>query len=83
MGEYLRVFTDSRTRPLVALLPMKRIEEMLPADRFMRVHRSHIINLNPIAHFSKGRVTLTDGVCLPIGDSYRTAFKQWLARRRA
>lgn len=83
MGEYLRVFTDSRARPLMALLPLKRIEGMLPADRFMRVHRSHIINLNRIAHFSKGRVTMTDGACLPIGDSYRAAFEQWLARRRA
>ena len=76
MGEYLRVYVGSQPRPLTALLSMKRMSELLPADRFLRIHRSYFINVNRIAHFAKGRVTLTDGTELPIGDSYRAAFEE-------
>lgn len=78
MGEYLRVYVDSQPRPLTALLSMKRIGEQLPAERFLRIHRSYFINVNRIAHFAKGHVTLTDGTELPIGDSYRAAFDERL-----
>ena len=83
MGEYLRIFTDSQPRPLMALLSMKRMSEMLPREHFMRIHRSHIINLNRIAHFSKGSVTLTDGTVLNIGDNYRADVEAWVAKRKA
>ena len=82
MGEYLRVYADSYARPLTALLSMKRISEQLPPDRFMRIHRSYILNLSRIAHFAKGRVTLTDGTELPIGDSYRSDFEKRLKGRQ-
>lgn len=81
MGEYLRVYADSHPRPLTTLLSMKRLGEQLPHDRFMRIHRSFIINLSRIAHFAKGRVTLNDETELPIGDSYRTAFEERLKKR--
>ncbi len=83
MGEYLRLYVDSAPRPLITLLSMKRLCEQLPPERFMRIHRSYVINLNKIAHFAKGRVTLSDGTELPIGDSYRAEFEERVARRRA
>lgn len=82
MGEYLRLYVDSLARPLMTLMPMKKMEEALPDDYFIRIHRSYILNINRIAHFAKGRVTLTDGTELPIGDSYRAAFEERLTRRR-
>lgn len=83
MGEYLRIYVDSQPRPITSLLAMKRIESQLPTDRFMRIHRSHIINLNRIAHVARGRVTMADGTELPIGDNYRAAFEAWMLQRKA
>ena len=48
MSEYIKIhLTDSR--PVMTLLRMKAIEEQLPSDRFMRVHRSYIVNLSKIS----------------------------------
>ncbi len=78
MGEYLRFYLTSQPRPLMTLMSMKRLEESLPADRFLRIHRSHVINLQYVTEVGKGRVMLSDGADLPIGDNYRAAFSMWL-----
>ena len=83
MGEYLRIYVDSAPRPLMTLFSMKRMEEMLPPDRFMRIHRSYIISLDRIAQVARGRVVLSDDIELPIGDNYRAAFEEWLSARMA
>jgi len=83
MGEYLRIFLDNNSRPVMTLFSMKRMEETLPADRFMRVHRSFIIGLDRITHVARGKVTLKDGTEVPIGDNYRAVFDEWLSARRA
>ena len=48
MSEYLRICCDDKDKPVIVLLSMKKIEEHLPSSRFMRIHRSFIINLNKI-----------------------------------
>ena len=82
MGEYLRIYLSTQPRPVMTLMPTKRMEETLPTDSFMRIHRSHIINLSQVAQVGRGRVSLLDGTELPIGDNYRQAFEEWLAVRR-
>ena len=48
MSEYLRISCDDKERPVIVLLSMKKIEEHLPSNKFMRIHRSFIINLDKI-----------------------------------
>lgn len=55
MGEYVRIHTaDGKT--LTTLYRLKNMEAALPADSFMRVHRSYIVNLHRIAGYAKGRI---------------------------
>lgn len=82
MGEYLRIFLTNQPRPVMTLMSMKRMEEALPDSHFKRVHRSHIINLSCIAEVAKGRVVLTDGSEVPIGDNYRADFSVWLEQQK-
>ena len=58
---------------------MKRLEERLPA-RFMRIHRSYIINLNKIVEVNKNRVIMGPDTFLPIGDLYKEAFFGYVNR---
>jgi DNA-binding LytR/AlgR family response regulator len=81
MGEYMRIFTNDRPRPIVTLLTMKSIEERLPKDRFLRVHRSSIVALASIREVARGNVVLSDGVVLSVGDNYRPALEAWLGQR--
>jgi len=78
MSEYLRIFSDDHTKPIMVLLSMKKMEEHLPSSRFMRIHRSYIINLKKIREVNKNHVSLDDDVSLPIGDIYKDAFFNYL-----
>ena len=78
MSEYLRICCDGRPKPVIVLLSMKKIEEHLPACRFIRIHRSYIINLSKISEVKKNHVILDDGSSMPIGDNYKEAFMAYL-----
>ena len=78
MSEYLKIHVEGEKDPVIVLLSMKKLEERLPADRFMRIHKSYIIALGQIREVARGRVSITPEVSLPIGDSYREAFNKYL-----
>ena len=78
MSEYLRISCDDRPKPVIVLLSMKKIEEHLPSNMFMRIHRSYIINLNKICEVKKNHVVIDEDVSLPIGDNYKDAFMNYL-----
>ena len=56
MSEYLRITCDDRDKPVIVLLSMKKIEEHLPVNKFMRIHRSYIIILTPHRRQLQGRL---------------------------
>ena len=78
MSEYLRIYLSDERKPIIVLLSMKRMEERLSKVGFMRVHRSYIINLNKIAEVSKSRILLDGNIDIPIGDSYREDFNNYI-----
>lgn len=80
MGEYVRIFIEGQDRAIMPLLSMKRIEEILPSDKFMRVHRSYIVNLGRITDVSRQRIIFGD-VYIPVGDNYKQAFLDYVNAR--
>ncbi len=81
MSEYLRISCDDRNKPVVVLLSMKKIEEHLPSAKFMRIHRSYIINLDKITEVKKNHVVIEGDVSLPIGDNYKETFMNYLNKK--
>ena len=77
MSEYLKVWLEDQSKPIITLLSMKKMEERLP-DYFMRIHRSYIINLTKIQEVNKNRVIMDADTYLPIGDLYKEAFQAYL-----
>ena len=78
MGEYLKIYHLDSATPLVVLMSMKRILEQLPDDRFARVHKSYIVNLNRIINNSRTQITMENASVIPIGESYRVAISDRL-----
>lgn len=72
LDDYLRIFLSGR-KPVIARMTMKTMLEKLPADHFIRVHRSFIV---PIARIEKVRnkTIYIDDKNIPIGNSYEKAF---------
>ena len=77
MSEYLKVYLESDSKPIITLLSMKKMEERLP-DYFMRIHRSYIVNLTKIQEVNKNRIILDADTYLPIGDMYKETFQAYL-----
>lgn len=75
LGEYVRIHTESEK--LVTLLPLHRLESFLPADTFLRIHRSYIINLDKV-HFIQNNVVSIGSHQLPISKGQRKAFLDYL-----
>lgn len=81
MSEYLKIYLEGQTKPLVVLLSMKKLEERLPSQVFMRIHRSYIINLTKIREVNKNRVIMDADTYLPVGDNYKDAFQSYLGSK--
>ena len=80
MSEYLKIWLQGESKPVITLLSMKKIEERLP-DYFMRIHRSYIVNLTKIQEVNKNRIILDADTYLPIGDLYKDTFQAYLNTR--
>ena len=72
-GEYVRLHLADGVK-IVTLFRLKNMENTLPADRFIRVHRSYIINIDHITGYTKGRVFMTGKEDVPIGENYKESF---------
>ncbi len=81
MGEYIKIYVSGQAKPSVVLMSMKKMDERLNGRHFMRVHKSYIINLSCISEMTKTRITMTNGQEIPIGDSYRNTFTDYIAGR--
>jgi DNA-binding LytR/AlgR family response regulator len=68
LRDYVAIHTD--TGKILSLESMKHMEELLPEDQFIRIHKSYIIHRNKIDFLERGRVVIGKEY-LPIGDTYK------------
>lgn len=62
---------------VLSLESMRRMEEVLPGNQFLRIHKSYIINRENIDFLERGKVVIR-GQYLPVGDTYKDAVQQWI-----
>jgi two-component system, LytTR family, response regulator LytT len=77
MSEYIRIHLIS-AKPVMTQLSMKSIEEQLPSDRFMRVHRSYIINLSKISVIERNRIVFDGSTYIPVSEQYKLKFQSYI-----
>lgn len=80
LKDYLKIYTSADTKPILSLMSMKSMEELLPSDRFMRVHRSYIVQANKIRVIDRNRIVFGK-TFIPISDSYKAIFNEFLNSR--
>jgi DNA-binding LytR/AlgR family response regulator len=81
MKDYVLFYLDGEKKPLISHLTMKAVEEMLPSDRFLRVHRSYIIAVDKIAKVDRNDCIYIGDEIIHIPDGYLQAFRQFLSTR--
>lgn len=75
LKDYVSVFTNSER--ILTLQTMKKMEELLPPQRFVRVHKSYIVALDKIDYIEKQRIYIGKSV-IPLGDTYKDDFMKLL-----
>jgi len=82
MREYVRFHVDSG-RPIMSLLTIKAVENYLPKEKFMRVHRSYIVNLDKIDVIERTRIVFDNDTFIPISEQYKDRFQAYLDKNFA
>jgi DNA-binding LytR/AlgR family response regulator len=54
----------------LTLMRMKNILDMLPADQFARVHKSHIVRTSEITSFDKSHIII-GGESIPVSNKWQ------------
>ncbi len=70
LKDYIKIYVSGNPRPILTLMSMKNIENILPSDTFMRVHRSYIANLSRAEALAKGNLVYGETI-VPVSDSNR------------
>ena len=79
LKDYVKIYTENSDKPVLSLMSMKSIEEMLPGQRFMRVHRSFIVQSGKIKVIDRNRIVFGK-TYIPISDSYKQEFQNFITR---
>jgi DNA-binding LytR/AlgR family response regulator len=74
LGDYVKIITKERS--IITLSTMSKIMETLPAAKFMRVHKSFIINIDKINSIDSANslVVMTDKKEITLGRAFKSAF---------
>lgn len=79
LGDYIKIYCKGASKPILSLCSMKYIEEKLPAEEFIRVHRSFIVRMDCISAIGRSTL-LIEQKDVPIGDAYRERVKGYVSR---
>ncbi|MCU7548432.1 LytTR family DNA-binding domain-containing protein [Chitinophagaceae bacterium LB-8] len=75
MGDYVKVHTGQKFHVLHSTL--KSIEEKLPANKFVRVHRSYIVALSKIDFIQEGVISIGKS-SIPVAETYKASLNKKL-----
>ena len=68
MGDYIKIITTKKT--IITKRPLSTLEETLPKDSFLRIHRSFIVALNKIDSYNSETIEIGKNE-LPIGRLFK------------
>lgn len=77
LGDYIKLVTDEGN--IIILSTMKSFEKQLPEDKFLRIHKSYIVNLEKIERFSSKNVEV-EGHAIPLSRNKKEALAEALAK---
>jgi two-component system, LytTR family, response regulator len=75
LQKYVRIHMENQR--IVTLMSMSQLEETLPKNQFIRIHRSFIVNLDKIQTVD-GNLIIIDKHNIPISKSQKEEFVNWV-----
>ena len=78
LKDYMKIHLNNGTAPILSLMRLKALEDTLPKEDFVRVHKSFIVRLAAIEAIERNHILIGPSR-IPIGDTYQTALYQALS----
>jgi DNA-binding LytR/AlgR family response regulator len=75
-GNYLSIYTDNEK--IMTYLTIRDFEELVPAERFIRVQKSYIVSIGKIMGIDGNEIILENNRRVLIGESYRSRVNEFL-----
>ncbi|SMG48046.1 LytR/AlgR family response regulator transcription factor [Arenibacter troitsensis] len=75
LGDYIKVVTNEGN--IVILSTMKSFEKQLPQDKFLRIHKSYIVNLEKVEKFNSKNIEV-EGRQVPLSRNKKTELMEAL-----
>jgi two-component system, LytTR family, response regulator len=79
MENFIQIVTD--TQKYTVLMPLSNIESQLPPEKFMRVHRSYIINMFNITSVERDTVNIKEN-SIPLSEQYKEKLIETMIEKR-
>lgn len=76
-GDYLKLFLKNKSTPLMCHSTMTTMEDELPHQQFMRIHRSFIVNLNTVETIENNRI-IYGKERIPVSKQYKALFDDYV-----
>ena len=80
LKDYIKIWLSSQPKPILTLMSLKTIEEQLPGNKFMRIHRSFVIALDKISMVERGQVIIYNQR-ISIAEQYKDRFHQFIENK--
>jgi DNA-binding LytR/AlgR family response regulator len=77
LGNYIKLVCTTKSH--LILMTTRELEALLPPDRFVRIHKSYIVNADRISTTTYDTVTLNANT-LPVGKTYKKYFAEFLRK---
>lgn len=76
--DYVMFYLDDEPKPLITHLTMKAVEQMLPSEKFLRIHRSYIVAIDKIRKIDRNDCVYIGKEIIHVPDGYQQAFQKFL-----
>ena len=70
LKDYIKIFVENAPRPIITRMSMKAMDEKLPPERFVRVHKSFIVSIDKIVSIRKGKIAIGTAN-IPVSEHYK------------
>ncbi len=80
LKDYIKIWLSSQPKPVLTLMSLKMLEQELPPDRFMRVHRSFIIALDKIESVERSQIIINKER-ITVADQYKSRFQSFVENK--
>jgi DNA-binding LytR/AlgR family response regulator len=79
MKDYVKIFLESSSRPVITKMSLKAMEEKLHGFRFVRIHKSYIVSADKVTALKRDLICIGPSLELPLSENYKPGVEKILS----